>query len=426
MYRSFPFVVCLFVALIASNSSGADQEPTPITIESTDWPWWRGPQRNGIASPDQDPPLKWSRTENVLWKAPIPGRGHGSVTVVGEQTFLATADEQADKQIVLCFDRKTGKRLWQTVVHDGGIERGGNKKASQASSTIACDGERLFINFLNRGAIYTTALTRGGKQLWQTKITDYVVHQGYGSSPAIYGPLVIVSADTKREGGGAIVGLDRVTGEFVWRQSRPSTPNYPSPIILKIGGRDQVLMTGCELVSSFAPLTGKKLWEFEGATTECVTSTVTDGNIIMTSGGYPKNHIAAVRADGSGETVWEKATRVYVPSMLIHDGTLYGVTDAGVAMCWEAATGEQLWKGRLGGKFSSSPVLVGDRIYVTNEAGETSLFKATPTKFELLAKNQLGNEVMATPTFCDSRIYMRVVERQGDQRQEMLYCLGKP
>ncbi|MBC8357275.1 MAG: PQQ-binding-like beta-propeller repeat protein [Planctomycetes bacterium] len=427
MYRAFHCVVvaCLAAGVFASTLVADDSKPSPIQFESTDWPWWRGPQRNGIAAANQAPPLKWSRTENVLWKSPVPGRGHGSVTVVGEQVFLATADEQADKQIVLCFDRNTGKQLWQTVVHDRGIERKGNKKASQASGTIACDGERLFVNFLNKGAAYTTALTRGGEQLWQTKITDYVVHQGYGSSPALYDSLVIVSADNKQKAGGAIAALNRATGNIVWRHDRPATPNYPSPIILKAGGRDQVFLTGCDLVSSFDPLSGKKLWEIEGATTECVTSTVTDGNIILTSGGYPKNHIAAVRADGSGEIVWENNVRVYVPSMLIHEGTIYGVADAGVAMCWDAATGKERWKGRLGGTFSSSPVIVGKHIYVTNEAGESSVFNADPEKFELVAKNQLGNEVYATPTICGSRIYMRVAEQQGDRRQEMLYCLGK-
>ena len=396
-----------------------------LAAESADWPWWRGPQRNGVASPDQSPPTKWSATENTLWKAKVPGRGHGSVTVVGDQVFLATADEQADKQFVLCFDRETGKQLWQTLVHDGGLAKKSNKKASQASSTIACDGDRLFINFLNKGAVFTTALDRNGKQLWQTKITDYVIHQGYGSSPAIFQSLVIVSADTKREGGGAIAALDRESGKIVWRNARPATPNYPSPIILNAAGRDQVFLTGCDVVSSFDPLTGKKLWEIEGATTECVTSTVTDGNIIMTSGGYPRNHMSAVRADGSGEIVWENNVRVYVPSLLLHEGTLYGVADAGVAMCWEAATGQELWKGRLGGTFSASPVMVGEHIYVTNESGETFIYKASPENFELVAKNQLGNEVFATPTICNSHIFMRVAEHQGDNRQEMLYCIGE-
>ncbi len=394
-----------------------------IKVKSTDWPWWRGPERNGIADPNQNPPLKWSATENILWKSPIPGRGYGSPTVVGNRIYLASADTEKETQFVLCYDRTTGKQLWNTVVHTGGLSTKGNKKSTHASSTVACDGERLFINFINAGAAYTTALSLDGEQLWQTKITDYIIHQGYGSSPAIYDSLVIVSADNK--GGGAVAGLKRADGSIVWKIERPKTANYPSPIILNVAGKDQVLMTGCDLVTGIEPLTGKKLWEIAGATTECVTSTVTDGELILTSGGYPKNHMAAVKADGSGEVVWENSNRMYVPSMLIKDDKIYSVTDNGVAVCWDVRTGKEIWKGRLGGTFSSSPVLVGDRIYVTNEAGETYVFKANPQEFELLGENKLGTEVFATPTFCDSRIFMRVSEEIVGKRQEMLYCIGK-
>lgn len=427
MFKVFRYAVfgCLATGVFASYVNAAEPVPNPVRVEASDWPWWRGPARNGIAAADQQPPLRWSANENVVWKAPVPGRGHSSPTVVGARVFLATADEEDDRQLVLCYDRGTGEQLWQTVVHDGGIERKGNKKSTQASSTVACDGERLFINFLNRNAVYTTTLDLDGEILWQTKITDYLVHQGYGSSPAIYESLVIVTADNKGETGGAIAALNRASGEIVWRHARPKTPNYPSPIILNVAGRDQVLLTGCDLVASFDPLSGEKLWEIAGATTECVTSTVTDGSLILTSGGYPKNHISAVRADGSGEIVWENNTRVYVPSMIIYEGHIYGVTDAGVAMCWEAATGKELWKGRLGGTFSASPVMVGEHIFATDEAGETSIFKVDPEQFELVARNKLGDEVFATPTICGSRIYMRIAEQQGDRRQEMLYCLGQ-
>ncbi|MCA9016724.1 MAG: PQQ-binding-like beta-propeller repeat protein [Planctomycetaceae bacterium] len=412
---------CQSTLLCAGEKQATDS--AALNVSSTDWPWWRGPQRNGIANPNQNPPLKWSNTENIVWKTPVPGRGYSSPTVVGNRIFLASADTETETQFVLCYDRTTGKQLWKTIVHKGGFSKKGNKKSTHASSTVACDGERLFINFINDGAAYTTALSLEGKQLWQTKITDYIIHQGYGSSPAIYDSLVIVSADNK--GGGAVAALKRTDGSVVWKIERPKTPNYPSPIILNVAGKDQVLMTGCDLVTGIEPLTGKKLWEIPGATTECVTSTVTNGELILTSGGYPKNHMAAVKADGSGEVVWENSNRMYVPSMLIKDDKIYSVTDNGVAVCWDVKTGKEIWKGRLGGTFSSSPVLVGDRIYVTNEGGETYIFKANPQKFELLAENKLGTEVFATPTFCDSRIYMRVSEEIDGKRQEMLYCIGK-
>jgi hypothetical protein len=334
--RQFLTLAATGPALFAASATGREEKPDvePITFGPDDWPWWRGPNRNGVADAKQKPPLKWSATENVLWKSPVDGRGHGSPTVVGDQVLLATADHEAQAHYVLCYHRQTGKLQWSTAIHRKGFAMGGNGKSSQASSTVACDGRRIIVNFLHKGAIYTTALSREGRRLlWQTKVTDYVLHQGFGSSPAVYKSLVIVSADNK--GTGVLAALERATGKEVWRQERPKLPNYASPIILNVAGREQLLMTGCNLVAGLDPLTGKKLWEIKGSTEECVTSTVTDGQLIYTSGGYPRNHVSAIRADGSGKVAWENNTRVYVPSMLVKDGHLYAVLDAGFAVCWK-------------------------------------------------------------------------------------------
>src|SRR6185295_3215414 len=352
----------------------APQADDAIAVGKDDWPWWRGARSDGSAPEGPLPPTRWSATENVVWKAEVPGRGHGSAAVVGEHVYLAACDEASASQSMLCYDRATGRRLWETEVHHGGAMRK-NAKATGASATPACDGERVFINFPNKDSVVTTALSREGKILWQTKFSDYVIHQGFASSPAPYRSLVFVSAD--HSGGGVLAALDRKTGAVAWKHDRPKAPNYSSPVVLSIGGRDQLLLTGCDLVSSFDPLTGKVLWEIPGATTECVTSTVSDGTHVFSSGGYPKNHLAAIRADGSGKIAWEIKDRVYVPSLLFHGGHLYGVLDAGMAACWDSASGKELWKSRLGGTFSSSPVRVGDRIYATNEAGETFVYQAS-------------------------------------------------
>lgn len=395
---------------------------TPISIDKDDWPWWRGPNRNGIAPEGQKPPVQWDKSKNILWASPIPGRGHGSPTIVGNRIFLVTADYETETQSVLCFNRISGKRLWKTDVHEGGFTTGGHDKNNLGASTVASDGRQIYVNFLNDGAVYTTALSHDGDQLWQTRISDFVIHQGFGSSPAIQGSLVFVSADNK--GGGAIAALERSSGKIVWKNERPKLANYTSPIILNAAGRDQLILSGCDLVSSFDPLSGKKLWEIEGSTTEVVTSAVTDGKLVFVSGGYPKRHVAAVRADGSGEIVWEKNTGVYVPSMIVHENHLFLVTDNGIAQCWKPETGEEVWRGRLRGTFSSSPVLAGGMIYVTNEEGRTYVFEATTKEFKLLAENQLGDNVMATPTICNSRIYMRVAEQKDGNRLEILYCIA--
>ena len=185
-----------------------------------------------------------------------------------------------------------------------------------------------------------------------------MLHQGYGSSPTIFKSLVIVTVDTKA--GGAVAGLDRATGKILWSKKRPELPNYTSPIILEAAGREQLLLTGCDLVSSFDPGSGNSTLGDRSATTECVTSIVTDGRLVFTSGGYPKQHVSAVMADGSGKLVWENSSRVYVPSMIVRDGYLYAIMDAaGMAVCWACDTGKEMWKARLGGTFTSSLVLVG-------------------------------------------------------------------
>ena len=409
----------------ACVSNVHSQEPHRIDdglrFSPTDWPWWRGPMRNGTAAGDQKPPVKWDAETNVKWKTPILGRGYGSMCLVADRIYLVTAYEATGSQSLIALDRKTGQVVWTTVVHEkGGMRK--NEKSTAASCTPACDGQSIYVAFPNDGRLMASALSLDGKILWQTKISDYIEHQGYGASPALYQSLVIIAADTKA--GGAIAGLDRATGNVVWKRERPKLPNYPSPVILHLFGKDQLIMTGCDLVTSLNPLSGDLNWEVAGATTECVTSTLSDGKHVYTSGGYPRNHMSAVLADGSGKLAWENDSRVYVPSLLIHHGNLYGVLDAGIAAAWNAQTGKELWRNRLGGTFSASPILVGANIYAWNEAGECFVFRANPDGFELLAKNQLGEESLSTSVICDSKIYYRCSQIVDGKRQEYLYCLG--
>lgn len=409
-----------FIALACSIlvlAVGSQAAPSP-----NDWPSWRGPTRDGLAASGQTPPTTWSETENILWKVPIPGRGHGSPTVVGDHIYLPTADPVARTQTVLCLNRKDGKLVWESLVHSSSAEPGKQANSSAASPSVTYDGDQLFINFLNSGAVYTTALDLNGKQLWQQKICDYVIHQGYAASPVIHKSIVLVSADHK--GGGVVVGLDRKTGKIVWSQPRPKHHNYTTPSIVNAGGHTQAVLAGGNLIASFDPLSGQKLWEIEGSTEECVTTIVTDGERIFASGGYPKNHVVAVMADGSGKIAWQNIARVYVPSMIVKEGHLYAVLDAGIAICWKSDTGEELWKERLGGDFYASPVMVGNRIYASNVAGKTYVYEATPKSFKLLAQNQLGDQAYASPVICGSRIYLRVATKT-EPRQEYLYCVGE-
>lgn len=390
--------------------------------DSGDWPGWRGPTRDGQAATGQKVPVKWSETENVIWKAPIRGRGHSSPTVVGNRIYLTTADTTTEEQLVLCFDRATGKPLWETVVHRGNLEKGGHRQASQASATVAWDGERLFINFLNDKAIHTTALSPAGKILWQQRVSDFVAHQGFGSSPVVHESLVLVTADHR--GGGKFAGLDRRTGQVVWQHDRPKIPNYASPALVTIGGRTQMVTPGCNLVTSLDPATGKVLWEIAGSTEETVVTAATDGHRVFVGGGYPKQHALAVEADGSGRIAWQNGTKVYVPSMLVRDGHVYAVLDSGQALCWKSDTGDELWREKIDKDFFASPVMLGNRIYATSLAGVTAVFEATPAGAKLIAQNKLGDEALASPVICGGRIYLRHAKK-GEGRQEFLWSIGE-
>lgn len=389
---------------------------------AADWPAWRGPTGDGHAAGGERAPLKWSETENVLWRAPVRGRGHSSPTVVGDRIYLATADTATSEQLVLAYDRATGQPLWETAVHRGPLESGNHRNSSAASSTVAWDGERLLINFLHAKAIHTTALDRSGKILWQTRVADYAVHQGFGASPVVHESVVLIAADSRA--GGTIAGLDRRTGKVLWTQSRPKIANYPSLAVVRAAGRAQAVIGGCNLVASFDPISGRKLWEVEGSTEETVVTAVSDGQRIFISGGYPRNHVAAIEADGSGKVAWQNPTRVYVPAMLVREGHVYAVLDAGQAVCWKSDTGEELWREKVDRDFYASPVMVGSRIYATSLRGVTSVFEATPQKFALLAQSQLGDEAYATPAICGGRIYVRAAKK-GEARQEFLWCIGE-
>jgi len=409
-------LLLLFIALSHSLTAA------PSLLSSTDWPMWRGLNGDGHAKEIAGLPLKWTDSRNVAWKIALPGRGHSTPTIVGNRIYLATAETEKQRQSVLCFEKDTGKLIWKTTVHKGNFVKGGNKHKSDASSSVVCDGEQLYVSFPNDNKIQTTALSMKGKVLWQRAVADYIIHQGFGTSPTVYRDVVVAKADSK-EIGGAVVGLNKKTGQIIWKIRRPKYPNYTTPVMITAHGKLQMVFAGAELITSIDPLTGKKHWEFPGSTQECVATAVTDGKRIFVSGGWPKNHIAAIEADGSGKITWQNSARVYVPSMLMKDGHLYAAMDAGFAACWDSATGKELWKERLGGAFFASPVLVGERIYATNLAGKTFVYSTDSKEFKLLATNQLGNEAYASPIVSGNRLYLRVAVK-GAKRQEYLYCIG--
>ncbi len=392
--------------------------------QSGDWPWWRGPSRDGVAEKGQNVPVRWSAKENVIWKAPLPGRGHSSPTVVGNRIYLATADENREVQSVIALDRGTGQLIWKTDVSQGGFPKT-HRKNSHATPTVACDGKLLFAAFHHHDQITLTALDLDGKRVWEKTVGPYVPKRfeyGYAPSPLLSGSLVIVAADYEK--GGYLAAYERVSGKLAWQTDRPAKYSFSSPVVAQIAGREQLLLSGGDLMAAYDPQTGKELWSAPGTTMATCGTVVWSGDLAIASGGYPKAETICVKADGSGEVVWKNNQKCYEQSMIVHNGYVYAVTDRGIGICWRAEDGETMWQVRLAGPVSASPVRVGDVIYQSIEDGNTFVFKANPQKLELLAKNKLGEEAFATPTVCGNHIYIRTAETQGGRRQEYLYCLG--
>ncbi len=427
------FCLCLFllsgltlgaVSHLDAQDRGIADFPK-LSVER-DWPWWRGPSRNGIAASTATPPTKWSNTQNVVWKTPVPGRGHSSPIVVGDKVFLETADEAKKVQSVVAFDRKTGKQLWKTDVSTGGFARKNHNKNTEATPTLACDGERLFASFFHHETIQATALDLNGKKLWQETVGPFnprMFEYGYAPSPTLYRGTVIISAEY--DGDSAITALNSQTGKQVWRTKRQSSISFSTPVVAHVAGKDQLLISGQSQVASYDPSNGKQLWTTPGTAAATCGTMVWDGDIVFASGGFPQSETLAVKADGSGTVLWRNNQKCYEESMLAHDGYLYALTGKGILFCWRGSDGKEMWMHRLKGLVSSSPVLAGGNIYQATEDGTCYVFKPNPEKFDPVAENQLGDEAFPSPAVVGNQIFIRTATGDRGNRKEFLYCLGQ-
>lgn len=422
--------LCALVILVGASVPVAAQDAAgelaefPKLNPATDWPWWRGPTRNGIAA-ETPVPTKLSETDHMLWKVPVPGRGHASPIVVGDRVFLATADEKQQIHSVLAFDRGTGQPLWKTDVNQGGFPAKNHPKNTEASATVACDGDRLFATFYAHDAVLAVALDLDGKVLWKEDVCRFrptMYEYGYAPSPLIYKNTVIIAAEY--DGPSFLIALDRATGKKVWEAPRRNSISFSSPVVTRAGGREQLLISGHEEVAAFDPASGKRLWGVLGTTHATCGTMVWDGDMVFASGGYPKAETVGVKSDGS-KLVWKNNQKCYEQSLLAFDGHVYGLTDGGVLFCWRGSDGREMWKHRLVGPVSASPVLAGGHIYQANERGTLYVFKPNPQKFDLVAENQVGNDAFPSPAICGGQIFLRVAQRTDNERQEFLYCFGK-
>jgi outer membrane protein assembly factor BamB len=400
-----------------------------------DWPGWRGPHGDGTCD-EKPPPLKWSATENVAWKTPIPGKGHSSPIVWGDRVFLTTCLEQEAKRpedparrMLLCLDRRDGAILWQKEVISARLEKL-HRLNSRASSTPATDGKHVFVTFLDANDPKEPKVIVGcydfeGRRVWQKSPGRFSSVHGFCSSPLLYKDTVIVNCD--HDGDGYVVSLAKSDGEQRWRIDRPNkTRSYCAPLIVDAAGRKQMVMSGSKCVASYDPDTGKQWWIIDGPTEQFVSSPVyLDGTIFLTAG-FPAYHYMGIKPDGNGNVTethvaWHHKVRnsregAYVPSPIAYGKWFFAVSDDGILNCFEAKTGEWKWKQQLGKHHSASPVLAGGHLYFTADNGDTYVLKAGES-FELVNVNPLGEEVYSSPAVAGGQIFLR-----GDKH---LFCVGK-
>ena len=387
-----------------------------------DWARWRGPEGNGIAAKDEKPPVAWTESDFV-WKVKVPGRGHASPTIIGDQIFLETADAEAGTQSVVCFDRKTGKEQWNTTLNEGGLRPRIHRNNTYASQTIATDRKSIFAVFEHHNKIELYCLSLDGKKLWSKVVGDYNPQYGfgYGTSPIVYEDKVIVSNENKTNGG--LYAFSTETGDPVWKIDRGTATSWSTPVVATVAGKKQLLISGGKSVKSYNPDSGDLIWETPASWDVTCATMVWEGDLVFTSGGFPSKQTLAI--DGkNGKQVWTNRKKCYEQSMIVTDGYLYGIDETGTAYCWNAKDGTVAWEGRIGRRgfpTSASPVLANGNLYFPGENGKVVVIKADPEKLEIVATNELGKSVFASFAVCGNEIFARY----RDAGEGYLVCIGK-
>lgn len=411
------------VSEISAADSGVEISEVASSIDlSNDWPAWRGIKNDGLATA-RSAPTEWSSDEGVKWMSDIKGRGHSSPTVVGDLVVLATAIEDLQQQAVVAYDRETGDLKWTSVVNEGSFpqKRDIHRKGTNANGTLASNGELLYGSFFNDDKVSAFALDMDGDLIWQKELGAFSSKFGYAPSPVLYKSFVIFAVDN--QGGGYIAALDGTSGEIAWRIKRPAINSHSSPIVANVGGKDQLLISGCGTVSSFDPATGDENWSTKATSQTTCGTMVVSKDRVYASGGFPDKEVVCL--DANGKRLWQKERiKVYEPSLIAVEDNIYAVGDEGIAYCWSGEDGTENWKKRLGGNFSASPTFCNGNLYVSDLSGKTHVFKANPDQFESVATNKLGADCYSSASIVEGAIFLRIGFQLDGKRQERLVRVG--
>jgi outer membrane protein assembly factor BamB len=390
---------------------GQDAGVQMISVEGEGaryWPRWRGPSGQGIAT-GSDYPDTWSATQNVLWKAPVPGRGNSSPIVWRDRVIVTTALD-GRRLSILAFRRSDGMRLWEALAPEG---RNGSThpKNGHASATPVTDGERVYVSFGGRGLL---AVDLNGAVVWQRDLGAMDAYHGTAGSPLVYRDRIILYQD--QLAGSFVAAFEARTGRVIWRTNREANVGWGSPVAVRVKDHDEIVVHSQSRVHAYDPDTGRELWRCSGSNYEVIPTPVVGHGMVFCSSGRAGPTLA-IRPGGRGDVtgshlVWSSPRgSPFVPSPILYGDYLYMVNDmASIVTCFEAMTGRTVWQGRLGAAqregFSASPVAFDGKVFFTNDDGETFVLRAGP-QFELLHSNRLGEYTLASPALVDGRWYIR-------------------
>jgi len=412
----FRYVAAFAALLVLAAKPACPAEPG-------DWPRWRGPNADGVAD-GRKLPTHWSQTDNVRWSVTLPGWGTSSPVVFRNRVFVTTETSETGKKslLTLCYDRKSGRELWR---HDFGfgVNQSTHEKSNLAVNTPAVTEDALYVAFGNADV---ARYSHDGRLIWINRYIprfgDPKMAWGYALSPVVLDDAVLFPWD-HHTGPCFLIGLDKQTGEIAWKKERPIGTAHATPLLVDHHGQKDILVPGKNRLTAYDARTHAELWQYgEGKgpfNGEIIVSPVYGDGVVYLQL-WRQSQIHAIRLRGGGqspEPVWvsDKAGP-QEPSLLYYRGLLYALMDNGILVAFDGQTGTEYYRERLGGDCNSSPVAGDGRIYASNNDGTTFVVKAGK-KFALLATNNLGERITASPAITGNDLIYRT--------DSHLYCIGQ-